>query len=146
MSNDIDNLLKHDDLKVIGNRIKELRTKLGLTQEELAKRAGYTSRSTINKIEKGLVDITQSKFVLLSKVLGVTPSQLLGWSKIWDNVPDLDIDTAVSINQDINDNNRAQLYLKIDEQVIDVSLDKLTIASVISCLQNSFNSLDKEKN
>lgn len=146
MSNDIDNLLNHDDLKVIGNRIKELRTKLGLTQEELAKRAGYTSRSTINKIEKGLVDITQSKFVLLSKVLGVTPSQLLGWSKIWDNVPDLDIDTAVSINQDINDNNRAQLYLKIDEQVIDVSLDKLTIASVISCLQNSFNSLDKEKN
>jgi len=42
--------------KMIGNRIKELRLQKGWSQEELAKRVGYTSpssRSTINKIELG---------------------------------------------------------------------------------------------
>lgn len=43
----------------IGNRIKQRREYLGLSQEELARRLGYTSRSTVNKIEKGINDITQ---------------------------------------------------------------------------------------
>ena len=37
----------------IGDRIKARRTELGLSQEELALKVGYTSRSTVNKIEKG---------------------------------------------------------------------------------------------
>ena len=32
-------------------RIKERRESLGMSQEELAKKLGYKSRSTINKIE-----------------------------------------------------------------------------------------------
>ena len=63
----------------IGKRIKTLRTKLGITQEELAKRVGYTSRSTINKIELGINDITQSKIVSLAKALNTSPAYLMGW-------------------------------------------------------------------
>ena len=44
----------------IGKRIKIKREELGLTQEDLAKRMGYKSKSTINKIELGINDITQS--------------------------------------------------------------------------------------
>ena len=34
----------------IGQRIKERREELDITQDELAKRLGYKSRSSINKI------------------------------------------------------------------------------------------------
>ena len=42
---------------MIGDKIKERRESLELTQEELAKRIGYKSKSTINKIEMGINDI-----------------------------------------------------------------------------------------
>lgn len=59
--------------------IKKLREELGLSQEELAKRTGYTNRSSIAKIEKGLVDLSQTKIELFAKVLGVAPGDLMGW-------------------------------------------------------------------
>ena len=46
-----------------GQRIRDRRIEIGLTQDELAKRSGYTSRSSINKIELGIVDLPQSKMV-----------------------------------------------------------------------------------
>lgn len=66
-------------LLAMGNKIKELRLKKCYTQEELAQKMGYTSRSTINKIEKGLVDIPQSKIIDFANILGTTPLYLLGW-------------------------------------------------------------------
>lgn len=59
--------------------IKKLREELGMSQDELAEKTGYTSRSSIAKIEKGLVDLQQSKIISFAKALGVTPSQLMGW-------------------------------------------------------------------
>ncbi|MBR2474805.1 MAG: helix-turn-helix domain-containing protein [Clostridia bacterium] len=60
-----------------GKRLKSLRTSQGLTQEELARKTGYTSRSSINKIELGLVDLPQSKIAIIAEALGVTPTYLL---------------------------------------------------------------------
>ena len=58
--------------------IKKLREELGMSQDELAEKTGYTSRSSIAKIEKGLVDLQQSKIISFANALGVTPSQLMG--------------------------------------------------------------------
>lgn len=66
-------------LKEIGQRIKILREKLKLTQEELAKRTGYTSKSSINKIEKGEVDLPQSKIEKFARALNTTPAEIMGW-------------------------------------------------------------------
>lgn len=63
----------------IGDRIKQLRLELGLSQDELAKLVGYKSRSSINKIEIGERDITQSTIVAFAKALHTTPSKLMGW-------------------------------------------------------------------
>lgn len=60
--------------------IKEQRERLGLSQEELALKTGYSSRSSIAKIEKGLVDLTQSKIALFAKALNTTQSELMGWT------------------------------------------------------------------
>ncbi len=61
--------------------IKHRREELGMTQEELATKLGYKSRSTINKIELGKSDIPQSKIELFAKVLKTTPAELMGWEE-----------------------------------------------------------------
>lgn len=67
-------------MSTVGERILIMRKQLGWTQEELAKRMGYKSKSTINKIEMGINDIPQSKIVMFAKVLGTTPAYLMGWN------------------------------------------------------------------
>ena len=64
------------------DRIRTRREQLNMSQEELAKRLGYKSRSTIAKIESGENDITQSKIVAFAKALGVKPGYLMGWEDV----------------------------------------------------------------
>lgn len=59
--------------------IKDLREQKGLSQDELAKMTGYTSRSSIAKIEKGEVDLTRSKIIAFAKALDIAPGILMGW-------------------------------------------------------------------
>lgn len=66
-------------MATVGDNILRARKRLGMTQEELAKRMGYKSKSTINKIEMGINDIPQSKIVRFAEVLGTTPADLMGW-------------------------------------------------------------------
>ena len=66
----------------IGENIKERREALGMSQDELAEKMGYKSRSTIAKIEKGVNDVTQTNIVKFAKVLGTTPAVLMGWEKV----------------------------------------------------------------
>ena len=69
----------------IGKRIKDLRTSLDMTQDELAKLTGYKSRSSIQKIESGERDITQSTIAAFAKALKVTPSVIMGWEENNEN-------------------------------------------------------------
>lgn len=50
-----------------GDKIKKIRLEHGMSQEEFAKELGYTSKSTVNKIEKGVNDMSQDKLELLFK-------------------------------------------------------------------------------
>ena len=68
-------------MSTVGDNILNRRKELGLTQEELAKRMGYKSKSTINKIEMGINDIPQSKIVKFAEVLATTPARLMGWEE-----------------------------------------------------------------
>lgn len=63
----------------IGERIRRLRSDLGMTQDELAKAVGYSSRSSINKIEKEERKINQNTILLFAKALNTTPGYLMGW-------------------------------------------------------------------
>lgn len=60
-------------------RIRKRRLELKMTQDELAKKTGYKTRSSIAKIEKGLVDLSQSKLVEFAKALNTTPAYLMEW-------------------------------------------------------------------
>ena len=66
----------------IGEIIKKLRERKGLTQEELAAKVGYTSATTINKIESGTNKLKQEKIKIFADVLECTVSELLGIDEI----------------------------------------------------------------
>lgn len=68
-------------MSTVGENISIERKRLGWTQEELALKMGYKSKSTINKIELGINDIPQSKIVKFAEVLGTTPAHLMGWDE-----------------------------------------------------------------
>lgn len=52
----------------IGEKIKERRAALGMTQQDLAELVGYKDRSAVNKIETGENDINQTKIVASSDI------------------------------------------------------------------------------
>lgn len=70
----------------IGERIRQRRDELGMSQEELAQKLGYKSRSSINKIELGQQNLTQSKIAAIAKALNTSPSYIMGWNET-DNYP-----------------------------------------------------------
>ena len=76
-----------------GQKIKYLRQRLGLTQEELAHKLGYKSKSSIAHIEQDRdlpIDIIQR----IAKILGTTGAYLMGWErdpkKVYFLIKDLD--------------------------------------------------------
>lgn len=69
---------KSEYLKQFGRRVHYYRELNGMTLQELSDKSGYTSRSTVAKLEKGQVDAPQSKVKALADALGVSPLDLLG--------------------------------------------------------------------
>ncbi|WP_455258108.1 helix-turn-helix domain-containing protein [Peptoniphilus asaccharolyticus] len=65
--------------KTLGQRVKELRKQLNLSQEELAKLMGYDNRASISKIENDAIDLPVSKVKSLAQSLNTTESYLMGW-------------------------------------------------------------------
>lgn len=63
----------------IGEKIKQRRIELGWSQQKLADKMGYTSKSTITRIEKGYNDVAQKNIAKFADVLGVSIAYLMGW-------------------------------------------------------------------
>ena len=62
----------------IGNRIKQRRCELGMSQSDLADKMGYSDRSTITRIEHGEIDLAYSKIVKFASVLEMPIEELAG--------------------------------------------------------------------
>ena len=77
------------------DNIKKLRISKNLSQDQLAKMVGYTDRSSIAKVEAGVVDLTQSKIQAFAEALGTTPTVLMGLD---DSDDDARMYTSASIN------------------------------------------------
>ena len=86
----------------IGNNIMKYRKELGMTQEELASKMGYKSKSTINKIELGINDIPQSKVVKFAEILCTTPANLMGWEEGEEKSPELTAKDKRDIAKDLD--------------------------------------------
>ncbi|MBP5216555.1 MAG: helix-turn-helix domain-containing protein [Bacilli bacterium] len=66
----------------IGPKIKRIRKNHGLTQEEFAESLGYSGRAVICHIEKGDVDMTYDKMLLLLRTYAVDANELFDVERI----------------------------------------------------------------
>lgn len=118
---------------MIGDKIKERRIELGLTQDELAQRVGYKSRSAINKIELNLRDISSDKIVEFSVALQTTPLFLLGLD---ETDPDLTEELSASEQhlldnyRQLNDAGQQKLYDYSDDLVSSGRYEKRAAAGM----------------
>lgn len=67
-----------EGLKRTGEKVQYLRKLRGFSQEELAKKMGYSNRSSIARIENGTTDIPVKQIMKLSEILGCAPAYLVG--------------------------------------------------------------------
>jgi transcriptional regulator with XRE-family HTH domain len=107
----------------IGERIMERRQHLGLTQEDLAFRMGYKTKSAINKIELGINDVSQSKVVRFAEALQTSVAYLMGWEEEKPTVKD----DGLSEKQ--------KAFIKKVMQMSDVELDKLD--KILALVENT---------
>ncbi len=63
----------------LAERVRQRRERLGLSQEQLALRMGYSSRTSINKIENGR-PCSQKIIARLADALDVSIPYLMGWT------------------------------------------------------------------
>lgn len=67
--------------------IKNRRIELNMTQTDLAKLLGYADKSMIAKIEKGAVDLPQTKILAFANALHISPGDLMGLDGIKEDSP-----------------------------------------------------------
>ena len=115
--------------------IRTRRIALKMTQQELAKKLGYKSTSTIAKIESGENDIPQAKIAAFAAALETTPAALMGLN-------------VVSASPDVPDNTATIAIAKGRPQLEEAirRLDGLSernlnnVISVINALIDSYES------
>lgn len=66
----------------VADRIKIRRIELGLSQDELAKRMGYSTKSAVSRTENAGDNIGQKRINAFAKALNCSPSELMGWTSV----------------------------------------------------------------
>ena len=112
----------------LSRRILQRRLELGLSQEELAQRMGYRSKSSITKLEKGVNDIPQSKVEEFAAALETTPAWLMGLEKC----PIVEIHPSDAEKLGMSDKEPVILRTPVGSMELELSIDS-------SCLPGSVN-------
>lgn len=84
----------------VGERIRKRREELNMTQDELAQKVGYTSRSSVAKVEANANGMVQSKLIKFANALQTTPAYLLGWEETTVKKNDTIADIILQIRSD----------------------------------------------
>lgn len=84
----------------VGERIRIRREQLNMTQSELAQKVGYTSRSSVAKVESNANGMVQSKLTVFAEALQTTPAYLLGWDEETEKKNDAIADIILRLRSD----------------------------------------------
>ena len=103
----------------VGDRIRRRREELEMSQDELAKRLGYKSRSSINKIERDASGLPQRKIADIAKALQTTPRYIMGWvEKETSKKIDITTDVIIRMERDRNFSELVQKLYTLDNEKI----------------------------
>ena len=91
----------------VGERIRQRRLELGLSQEELAHRLGNKSRASVCTVENDKEDLTTDRIRKYAEALNTTPAYIMGWE-----------DKNNPINK-VYEAYQRQLQTKIDDNIIE---------------------------
>ncbi len=104
----------------LAGKVRSKRIELGWSQDELAKRMGYSSRSSINKIENGR-PVSQKIIKRLSECLGVSIAYLMGWDADPDETSkkiDATTDIIIRMERDSDFSDLVQKLYTLDNEKI----------------------------
>ena len=113
----------------MGERIKNRRKELGLSQEELAEKLGYKSKTSISKIEQDITDLPLSKVAKFAEILKTTPGYILGTDETDAQIQMLPIRERLQLEELMQQN---AMFFN-DETVSDEDKEKF-----LSALQEAF--------
>ena len=111
----MDTKKKEEYNKFVGQNILKRRKELKMTQEDLAKKLGYKSRSAIAKIETGNSDLPQTKVIDIAKALDTTPAYIMGWTRTEAEI-DADMELLARIDRDEEFKKMARQYYAMSEK------------------------------
>lgn len=104
----------------IGEKIQKRRIELGMSQRELARKMGYNSNSTLNRIEKGTVDVNQAKIVQFAKALNCSIAYLMDWEE----------DKKIATDKNLTDGEKLllELFHKVPDDKKEMLLKMIEVA------------------
>ncbi|MBI5197891.1 MAG: helix-turn-helix transcriptional regulator [Nitrospirae bacterium] len=103
-----------DPRKLIGNRIKELRRKKGLSQEKLSEKAEITP-NYLSRVERGTENPTLDMFIRLSEALDVEMWEMFDFGH---NLTHRDLKTALNKLSQGAEEEKLRLAIKVLRAVI----------------------------
>ena len=108
------------------DRIKKRRLELNMSQEELALKVGYESRSAINKIELGKIGIQQDKVEQFAEALETTAAYLQGHIDNPD-IPLIDLDKifrrAEELRKKHNEDKEGWIVEKLEFYPLEIGME-----------------------
>ncbi|WP_300903393.1 helix-turn-helix domain-containing protein [Faecalibaculum rodentium] len=99
-------------MSTVGNAIRSRREQLNMTQEELAHKIGFTSRTGVSKLEKGQTEPSIDRLKLLAEALDTTVEYL--------------IYGPVAYNRSLGDYQENRDYLRINDPSLIPYLEELS--------------------
>ncbi len=98
----------------VGERIKQKRIEMNLSQDELAKKVGYKSRSSIQKIESAR-NLPITKVAKMALALECSPGYLMGWEdEQIENSPHFVSDKDNAFQERLESYNQNQVLKALD--------------------------------
>ena len=98
----------------MSRRIKELRSSLGMTLEDVAKIVGV-GKSTVRKWETGMIsNMRRDKIASLAKALQTTPAYLMGWEEV-EQKNDLIAEVVLKMRSDADFMSAVESLYKLDK-------------------------------
>jgi hypothetical protein len=122
---------KGDDMTSFSEKLKELRKKNNLTQQELADKVG-TNRVNVTKWETGRTEPTLENIVKLSKILDTTTDELLGRNiNFRDTILNKKYKYDLSVLKESDTQNLYDLKITLAFDLLDESLNPAKLKEIL---------------